>query len=189
MPTRIASIGRPSAKLCPVKVFDYITQFFFAPKCIWITFSTMPLLVICVKRTSDRRVIHISCFPNTYKNSCFLKKKKARVARAGDPDVSGRHVLVSRRFAHVRVALLRSKASSYDMDNFRLLRMDLLEIGLHVIEGFPNRCCRSCLQHQSCKTGMLGDKTKYRLVDALALARKGTVRDRWGLVPHGHFDA
>ncbi|KAI5666369.1 hypothetical protein M9H77_16222 [Catharanthus roseus] len=29
MPTRIASIGRPSAKLCPVKVFDYTKQFFY----------------------------------------------------------------------------------------------------------------------------------------------------------------
>ncbi|KAI5673187.1 hypothetical protein M9H77_13551 [Catharanthus roseus] len=54
-------------------------------------------VVICVKRTSDRRVIHVSSFPNTYKNSFFLKKKTSNclgwrpgcepVARAGDPDM------------------------------------------------------------------------------------------------------
>lgn len=60
---------------------------------------------------------------------------------------------------------------------------------IYFINLYILRCRRSCLQHQSCKTGMLGDKTKYRLVDALALARKGIVRERWGLVPHGHFDA
>ncbi|KAI5672055.1 hypothetical protein M9H77_12419 [Catharanthus roseus] len=64
-------------------------------------------VVIRVKWKSDRRDIHVSSFPNTYKNSFFIKKKKKKKKKKnlGSPGPATRMCVgrPSGRSAHVRI--------------------------------------------------------------------------------------